>query len=65
MFNDKELINFQSAPLNANSALKGNEELDLRHKKLMEELKNRNNPLFSKKDLKSKNLKDMEFDDIS
>ena len=56
MFNDKELINFQSAPLNANSALKGNEELDLRHKKLMEELKNRNNPLFSKKDLKSKNL---------
>jgi hypothetical protein len=50
MFNDKELVNFQSAPLNAVSALNGNKALELRHKKLMDELK-------ATKKNKSKNLK--------
>ena len=41
MFSDKELINFQSAPLNAESALEGNKSLQQRHKLLQNELKNR------------------------
>lgn len=40
MYNDKELANFFSAPLNADSALNGNSDLDKRHKLLLDELKN-------------------------
>lgn len=35
---DKELLNFQSAPLNAESALKGNKDLETRHKNFQDEL---------------------------
>lgn len=63
MYNEKELVNFHSAPLNAQSALLLNHELEIRHIKLQEELKNRDNPLFNKKDLKKKNLKDLNLDD--
>ena len=49
MYNEKEMVNFHSNPENASSALFNNKDLEERHKKFLEELKNKNNPLMTKK----------------